>query len=290
MIIFTWPAYKHLTSALLKKPGNHLGLFNVSRYENDELYLTLKTKVKNEICLIIGATAPPDVNFLELLMLASTLRQEGAKKIIALVPYLGYSRQEHLLKNMTRTAYLFGHLLKTAGVDDLITIDLHNPLITKDFPIKLINLSTRPIFEPVLKKLANKNITLLAPDQGALKRCQDLQIGWPIAYLEKKRLAKTIKIYDLKGALTSEVVICDDILGTGATLVKAVKKLRQLGVTKITILVTHGQFRTNIWRQLLRQPVDKIYVSDTCPEAKNYKNNKIKILSSLPTIKCYFDF
>lgn len=287
MIIFAFPTRLSLTKALAQAPGCKMGLFVASRYESGELYLKIKTKVKDDLCLIIGDTAPPDENLLKLLMLANTLKQAGAKKIIALVPYLGYSRQEHQIENVARNTYLLGSLLKTAGVHELVTIVLHNPEIQTDFPIKLTSLSARPIFFPTISKMFYKDLTLLAPDEGAIERCHALRTGWPVAYLEKQRLAKVIKLTKLVGQAKSEVVIYDDILNTGETLIKAVDKLKTYNVKKITILVTHGQFFTTNWKKLLRSPVAKIYTTDSCLNAKPHQSKKIKVLSSLPVIRQY---
>lgn len=288
MIIFAFPAFRSLAKKFIWQSPHRLGAFTVARYASDELYLELKTNVVDEDCLIIGETAPPDSNLLTVLMLADTLKQAGAAKVRFFSPYLGYSRQEHQIANVARNTYLVGRLLKSAGVDQLITIDLHNLETKKDFPIKLVNLPAQAIFEPILTKLAKQPITLLAPDQGAVKRCQSLHTNWPLAYFEKQRLGKSIKLKHLSGELNQQVLIYDDILSTGETLVQAVKQLRRFGVNEITILVSHGQFRTNTWRQLLKQPNTRIYTSDTCPEAQAQAGRQIKVLSCLPALRQYF--
>jgi ribose-phosphate pyrophosphokinase len=288
MIIFNLSQLNSLAYKLSKLPGNRRGRHELGLYASGELYLTIASQVQAKECLIIAETGAPSDNTLALCMLTSTLKQAGASQVAILSPYLGYSRQEHILSNTCRTTYLLGAMLKTAGADKLITVDLHNPDIIRDFPITLINLSASPLYQIIITKLNKQKPSLLAPDTGAIQRCQDLKSDWPLAHISKKRQDGIIKMQAINGPLNSTVVIYDDILSTGQTLTQAVSALKKRRVKKIYIIVTHGQFKTAVWHQLLKDPVVKIYSTNSCPEARRTKNHKLSIIDLDDYLLSYF--
>ncbi|MEI6378205.1 MAG: ribose-phosphate diphosphokinase [Candidatus Falkowbacteria bacterium] len=279
MLIYAFPEYRRLGQSLAAHPLWRQAGYKFDRYQSGELNLTLLGSVAGQHCLIVGQTAPPDDNLLKLLILADTLRKEGAAKITLLAPYLGYSRQEHNIKNFGQFTQLIGKLLKTAGVSQLITLDLHNPDIIKAFPIKLTNLPSAPLFASIVKKYNRPDLSLASPDLGAYERCASLATGQPIIFFQKKRMVGDLKMLKLHGLATRRIILVDDILSTGETLVKAAKQLIKLGSQEIIILVTHGQFKGKIWRQLLIPQVKKIYSTDSTPDAKQQKIKRLRLLS-----------
>lgn len=282
MIIFSSPKYKHLAVPLLKLPNFKSGVFGIRRFPNQELQVSVRTKVKGKKCIIIGGTASLDDELFKFLLLSHTLKIEGAQEIIAFIPYLSYSRQDKKEAGKSLAALWLGEALRASGVNKVITIDIHSPLAKILFPIPLISFSAEKIFAKAIAKYPLDKITLVAPDEGAIKRCVSLGkilgISKNIAYFKKKRTSRGVIISLLHGKVSRQAIVVDDILDTGETLVGACKKLRQEGAREITILITHGLFTGKIWEKLWPLGVRRIYCTDSVPETKKFASEKIVIL------------
>ena len=286
MLVYTFPEYRQIGQALIKKRGWRKAGYRFRRYQSGELYLKLSGAIAGQDCLIVGQTAPPDDNLLKLLMLADTLRKEGAGKITVLAPYLGYSRQEHDIKNFGQTTLLIGKLLKAAGVGQLITLDIHNPQTTKGFPVKLINLPATPLFARLIPK-DKLALSLASPDRGSYERCAALADDLPVIFFDKQRLGSSLQLLKLHGRPTRRVILVDDILSTGETLVKAVRRLVKAGSQEIVIMVSHGQFKDAKWRQLLVPQVKRIYTTDSTPDARALRLRRLRLIALGPYLADY---
>jgi len=236
------------------------------RFSNGELHYLLERDVKGRSCLLIGSIAPPEEQLFSFLIVAHTLKKEGAKKVTAFLPYLSYSRHDKKEKRHSHIAPLIGKLFQTAGIDKLFTLDLHSPAVKKLFPFPLISLSTAPLFVRLLKKY-KKPFSIVAPDEGAKERCQTVakMLKVPTAWIHKTRTSKGIVHKELLGTVTENAVIIDDILDTGETLLSCAQVLRERGVKEILIMVTHGLFTKTKWKALWKLGVKKIYCTDTVP-------------------------
>lgn len=282
MILYTLPSYEYLGRRLLKLTNWKQGRFKVGRFPNQELTISLQTSPRGKKCAVLGGTAPPESELISLLLLSHTLKKEGAKEVSAIIPYLGYSRQDMDEPGKSWALKWLGEALKTSGINKVITVDAHSTSARQLFPIQLVSITSSELFAKALSKQVTDKITLVAPDEGALDNCKALKrvlhISRPIAYFKKERLPEGIVLSEPIGKLTKQALIANDILDTGETLINCVEKLRRAGVKEITIAVAHGLFTGNKWQKLWKLGVQCIYCSDSFPQARKMASKKIIVL------------
>jgi len=290
MILFSFSAFENIARQLRAIASVQAGRFAVRRFHNQELYASVEGSVSGEHCVILGTIAPPDEGFLSAMLLAHTLKKEGADKVTALLPYLAYSRQDKdKLGESLGTAWI-GALLKGSGIDRVLTVDVHSGRDKELFPIPLASLSTAILFAEVIQKHRLADATIVAPDNGAIGRCEAVKraAGVPIGvtpYFEKERTAKGIIHHGSVGTVGARVVIVDDMIDTGGTLVAACEKLRAAGVQEIYILVTHGLFTGSSWLQLWSLGVRRIFCTDTVPLRSDIDAANVTVVSVVSLIR-----
>lgn len=290
MILFSFPAYENVARQLQTVTSVQAGRFAVSRYANQELHANIEDSVSGEHCLILGTIAPPDECLLSVLLLAQTLKKEGAHKITAVLPYLAYSRQDKEKPGESLGTAWVGALLKSSGIDEVLTVDVHSERDKQLFPIPLTSLSTNKLFADALRNNGLLDATIVAPDNGAIGRCEAVNRAAGISvgetpYFEKKRTDQGITHYGPIGRVGKKVLIIDDMIDTGGTLVSACEKLSAVGVAEIYILVTHGLFTGSSWPQLWSLGVKRIFCTDTVPLRSGLDSANISLVSAVPLVK-----
>jgi ribose-phosphate pyrophosphokinase len=227
MILFASERYEAVAAELNRAVG-HLttGRFRTTRFENGELHVNLQTTVTGEHCLVLGSLAPPDKRFLSALLLAHTLKKEGANEVTALFPYLAYARHDREEPGQSLATAWAGSLVGASGFDAVITIDVHSSRTNQLFPIPVVSLSPAGILAAALHQYRLTGATIIAPDEGAIDRCDAVKAaaGMPPSqtpYFEKHRTETGIMHTGLIGQVGRQAVLIDDILDTGGTLVSA---------------------------------------------------------------------
>jgi len=260
-----------------------LGSSTFARFANGELYVRIESPVDGRVCAVLGSLAPPDEQMLSVLLLAHTLEREGARAVVALLPYLGYARQDRADPGQSLGIAWAGDLLRAAGVDQVLTVDVHSRLAAACLPMPIDTLSPAPLFAEALVRSGLGDLSVVAPDEGALERCEAViraaGVRAPLAYLRKRRDASGVTHSALVGSVAPRVAIVDDILDTGGTLVSACTELRRAGVREITVLATHGLFTGERWRELPALGVRRIYTTDSVPAAAQRGG---KLVEALP--------
>lgn len=272
MIVFAFTDYEHLLERL--EPVPQRGKFELGRFENGELFVSVLTPARTAHCVVLGSIAPPDERLLSLTLLAHTLKKEGSTKVTAFLPYLAYSRQDKAKAGKSLAAAFVGSLLQASGVDEVFTIDVHSERDKQLFPIPLVSTFPIDVFAHAIKKYRLADTTLVAPDNGAIPRCQAVHnaLGGPasdIAYFEKQRDETGITHTGLFGRVGPRVLMLDDMLDTGATLISACEKLVQAGAREIYIMVTHGLFTGTGWKKLWSFRVQRIFCTETVPATQD---------------------
>jgi ribose-phosphate pyrophosphokinase len=282
-LIFCLPGYSPLLPRELSEDSMPaLGVCEFARFANGELYVRIGSPVAARVCALLGSLAPPDEEIVSVLALAHTLKRQGARRVVALLPYLGYARQDRADLGQSLGVAWVGDLLGAAGVDEVLTIDVHSRQAATCFPMPLHSLSPAALFAEVLWRRGLSDVSVVAPDEGALERCDAVVraagIRTPLAHLRKRRDADGVKHSSLIGAVTSQVVIVDDILDTGSTLVSACAALRRVGAQEIFVFVTHGLFTGERWRELPALGVQRIYTTDSIPAARERAGDLLEVL------------
>jgi len=279
-----------MAAVLEKSGGLLLGNFCANRFENGELHVEVLTSVAREYCLILGSIAPPDGQMLSTLLLAHTLKKEGARRVTAILPYLAYARHDKNKPEESLATAWVAELARASGIDQVIAVDVHSERARALFPIPVTSLSPASIFAEALAGCRLTGATIVAPDEGAIARCQAVRAASGLAaaeipYFQKHRTATGITHAGLIGKVTRQVVIVDDILDTGGTLLSACEKLREAGVNDISIMVTHGLFTGDRWKRLWQLGVKRILCTDTIPLPPDVEASSIVKLSVVPLIE-----
>lgn len=290
MILFNFSNYEHIARKLRTIPTLQAGQFAIGRYDNRELHAKVQSAVSGEHCLVLGSIAPPDEQMLSLMLLAHTLKKGGAAKVTAVLPYLAYSRQDKDKPGESLGTAWIGSLLKSSGFDEVITLDVHSERDKELLCLPLRSLSTAGIFAEVLKGQSLTDATIVAPDNGAISRCEAVKraAGLPVGetpYFEKRRTEKGIIHHGPVGRVGSRVAIIDDMLDTAGTLVSACERLRDAKVEEIYILVTHGLFTGSNWTKLWSLGVRRIFCTDTIPLRADLDATNISVLPAAPLLR-----
>ncbi|HVO63582.1 MAG TPA: ribose-phosphate diphosphokinase [Terriglobales bacterium] len=289
-ILFSFPEYSHISKFLCDLPGLKSGQFSIARYDNQELHAAIQSAVSGEHCFILGSIAPPECQMAALLLLAHTLKKEGANRVTGILPYLAYSREDKFKPGESLATAWVGALLKASAFDEIWTIDLHSEHDKKLFPLPLESLTPCAIIGEYLGKLGLTGASFVAPDEGALLRCEAVKSAagkssGNTVYFEKQRTPSGIVHHNLTGRVERCAVIVDDILDTGATLVSACERLVAAGAEELYIGVTHGLFTGQRWRSLWSLPVKHIFCTDTIPACASIQDPRITTLPVGPLLR-----
>ncbi len=289
MIVFCLPQHRALLPAELDGGSSPaLGRFRLGRFSDGELWVELDDPVEGRDCTVVGSLAPPDEQMLATLLLADTLRRAGARRVIALAPYLGYARQDRARPGRSLGAAWAGELLEAVGVEEIITIDVHSADATACFPMPVVSRSPAPLFAAELRRGSLEGLTVVAPDEGALERCAAVAaaagVEAPVAYLRKQRAAEGAVHHALIGEVGRRAVLVDDILDTGGTLLSACAELQRAGAREISVMVTHGTLSGERWRDLPAAGVRRIQVTDTVPGVRDRGRDVLEVLDIAPLL------
>jgi ribose-phosphate pyrophosphokinase len=288
--LFSFPEYLHVGKFLCDLPGLKPGQFSIVRYQNQELHASIQSPVSGEHCLVLGSIAPPESQMAALLLLAHTLRKEGADRITGMLPYLAYSREDKLKPGESLATAWVGALLKASAFDEIWAVDLHSQHDRELVPLPLESLSPAAIFGDCLRKFALTDASFVAPDEGAIARCEAVkaaagQSAADIVHFQKLRTAAGIVHRTPVGHVGRRAVIVDDVLDTGATLVSACEKLIAAGAAEVHICVTHGLFAGQRWQGLWSLPVKRIFCTDTIPGCTAIEDSRITTLPVGPLLR-----
>jgi ribose-phosphate pyrophosphokinase len=289
-VLFSFSEYSHVNRSLCDLPGIEPGRFAVVRYPNQELRAVVQSTVAGKHCLILGSIAPPDSQMVSLLLLAHTLRKEGANRITGLLPYLAYAREDKIKAGESLATAWVGALLKASAFDQIWAVDLHSEHDKQLYPLPIESLSPAAIFAECLKQYGLTDASFVAPDQGAMWRCEALtsavgKTSDAIVYFQKRRTASGIVHQDPVGRVKRRAVVVDDVLDTGATLVSACEKLLAAGAQELYICVTHGLFTEQHWRDLWSLAVKRIFCTDTIPACASIQDPRIITLPIGPLLR-----
>lgn len=268
MTLFTFPGFETLAEPL--DPYLQQREFQIRRFANGEIFVTIATPFDLSHCILLGSITPPDENLLSLALLAHTLKKDGCKRITALIPYLAYSRQDKQKAGESLATAWTGSILHASGVDTVITIDVHSEHDQALYPMPLMSVSPAGVFAEAARKFGLADATVVAPDHGALQRCRALnnalgRAGVEVPYLSKRRDPSGVKHLEFCGQAAPRVLILDDILDTGATLTSACEMILRNGAKEIVVMVTHGLFTGSDWARLWSLGVSRIFCADTVP-------------------------
>lgn len=269
--IFCGNASRQLAQDVCDHIGIPLGKSEVSTFSDGEVKVIINENVRGSDTFVIQSTcAPTNNNLMELLIMVDALRRASADRITAVVPFYGYARQDRKTRGREPiTAKLVANLMVTAGVDRVLTIDLHANQIQGFFDIPVDHLTAVRLLAQYLKGKDVKDHVVVAPDAGAIPRARDMAelLNLPMAFIDKRRpepnVAEVMNIVGKVGGRTC--ILLDDMIDTGGSLLSAVKALRKMGAKDVMACATHPVFSGSALENISQAKFLELVVTDTIP-------------------------
>ena len=284
--IFSCRGSRYLAEKIAAALKLDLGKSSVTVFSDGEFQPAFEESVRGATVFVVQSTFPPVDNIFELLLMIDAARRASAYKVIAVIPYFGWARQDR--KDRPRVpigAKMVANLLQAAGCDRVMTADLHADQIQGffDFPVDHIYASS--IFLPYLRDLKLDNLSIAAPDMGGAKRANAYSriLGCPLIICHKSRekanvVGSMTAIGDVEGR---NIVIIDDMIDTAGTISKAADMLMEKGAVSVRALATHAVLSGPAYERIASSQLQEVIISDTIPMVVNpdVDRSKIKILS-----------
>ena len=291
-------ANRDLAKSIARRMSMHRGMnvnlcdARVERFNDQEIFVEVYENVRGEDMYVIQSTSnPANDNLMELLIMTDALRRSSAARITAVIPYFGYARQDRRAKARTPiSAKLVANLLTEAGVDRVLTMDLHAAQIQGFFDIPVDNLYAAPVFALDIQhhfKGRMDDLMVVSPDVGGVARARELaqRIGAPLAIVDKRRekageIAEMTVIGDVAG---KACIIIDDICDTAGTLVKAAQVLIDNGATEVHAYITHGVLSGPAVERVTNSIMKSLVITDSIqPTEAVKKAPNIRIVPTAP--------
>lgn len=280
--IFAGRASKALAEQIATKFGATLGDVKVTEFSDGEFQPSFEETVRGQDVFIVQSTMPPTENLFELLLMVDAARRASARKIIAVIPYFGFARQDR--KDKPRVAIgakLIANMLMAAGVDRVMTMDLHADQIQGFFEVPVDHLFASTLFFNEMKALDNGNLIMAAPDAGGAKRAnayaKKLDTGLAICHKSRKKaneVAEMTVIGDVEG---KDVILVDDMCDTAGTLTKAAELFMEKGAKSVRAFCTHAVLSGPAFERINNSKLTELIVTDTIPLKE--KSDKIRVIT-----------
>ena len=283
-------ANKSLALEVAKHLNVKLTPVDIHKFNDGEIYVRILESVRGCNVFIIQPTSPDaNLHLMELLIMVDALKRASPKRITAVMPYFGYSRQDRKTKPREPiTAKLVAKLLEAAGVDRVMTFELHVPQVQGFFDIPSDNLDLIPLHAENILNKKLKDIVIVAPDVGSAARARSLArvIHAPIAIVDKRRPEQGIaKVEHIMGDVKNKTaILVDDIIDTAGTITESVSMLKKYGAKDIYVLATHPVLSGPAIKRLQKSHIKEIFVTNTIELPKEKQIKKIKIISIAPLL------
>ncbi len=287
MKIFSGTSNKPLAYKIAKTLGLKLSPLEVFIFSDGEKRVRILDKVLGEDTVVVQSTSSPtDENYMELFFIVDGLKRSGAKSITGVLPYFGYQRQDHVFREGEAvSAKVIAQILETVGISKLIAVELHSIKIKEVFSLPVVHLSALSLFAKTIKEKGwGKDCALVSPDMGGIRRIKlmsEMLNNMPFAVIEKNRDLASGEVFadKIQGEIKKTVIIVDDMISSGETIVVAAKLLKERGAQDIIVFATHPVFSKDAPKILQDSFVKSVYVTDTIFVPKNKQFPKLKVLS-----------
>lgn len=289
VVVFSLTSNKELVKEICSYLKIKEGEIKIEHFLDGEVLVTPKESVRGKKVFIIQSTCKPvNDRLMELLVCVDAVKRASAKEIAVIVPYYGYARQDRkAAARQPITAKLVADMLMIAGIDRIVTVDLHAQQIQGFFDIATDDLTFIPLIAKYFENKFNKedNIVVVSPDHGGTVRARRLaeRLEAQIAIIDKRRpRANVVEVSNVIGDVKDKTcIVVDDICDTGGSLVAGVNLLKEHGAKEIYTCVTHGVFSNNALDKIEDSPIKEMIISNTIPLSEEILNKykKIKVLS-----------
>lgn len=273
MVVFAGQANPVLAHDIARHLMQPLGRVNVTRFSDGEVQVELMENVRGRDVFIVQSTCPPtNDSLMELLIMADACRRASAGRITAVIPYFGYARQDRRPRatRVPITAKLVANLITTAGINRVLTVDLHADQIQGFFDIPVDNIFASPVLLGDVWKQRDENIIVVSPDVGGVVRARALAKRLDdadLAIIDKRRpRPNESKVMNIIGNVAGKTcIMIDDMVDTAGTLCVAAQALKDEGATKVVAYITHPVLSGAAVERISASALDELVVTDTIP-------------------------
>lgn len=285
--IFSGRATKYLAEKIVAEYGCELGKSDVVIFSDSEFQPSFEENIRGTDVFIVQSTFAPTDNLFELLLMIDAAKRASARKIIAVIPYFGFARQDRKDKpRVPITAKLVANLLAASGVSRIITIDLHADQIQGFFETPVDHLYASTLFVPYIRSLNLDDLMFVSPDAGGTRRAsmyaKIFETGFAICYKQRSK-PNVVDSMDLIGDVAGkDVILLDDILDTGSTMIKAAELVLKNGAKSVRAMITHPVLSGKAMDNIENSCIEELIVSDTIPLKRESK--KINVISTAKLI------
>jgi ribose-phosphate pyrophosphokinase len=281
-IIFAGRANKILASIIVKKMGIEMGKHTLQLFSDGEFQPGYDENIRGKIVFIIQSTHQPSDNLMELLLMIDAAKRASAYKIVAIIPYFGFARQDR--KDRPRVpigAKLVSDLLQVAGASSIITMDLHADQISGFFNIPVDHLYASAVFVPKILEMQIEDLVICSPDLGGTKRANTyakfLKVPMAVGYKDREKVNTVSKMEVIGQIEGKNVIILDDMIDTAGTLIKVVDIIMKKGAKSVRAFATHAVLSGSALEIIEKSALIEVFVTDSIPLKQTL--NKITVLS-----------
>jgi ribose-phosphate pyrophosphokinase len=280
--LFSGTGSQYLAKQIALRFGEPLGKINIQKFSDGEIGVEYLESIRGQYVFLIQSTFSPTDNLMELLLMIDAAKRASADKVIAVIPYYGYARQDR--KDKPRVAIgskLVANMLVAAGADRIITMDLHAPQIQGYFDIPVDHLDSSAIYIPYIEDLDLQNLTFAAPDVGSANRIREIasyfEVDMVICDKHRRRANEIASMVVIGDVTNRDIVLIDDICDTGGTLCKSAGLLLEKGARSVRAFCTHPVLSNSAYENIENSVLEELVVCDTIPARR--KIDKIKVVS-----------
>lgn len=288
--VFAGNGNRELAEEIMRVLEAPLGRAMVGCWKNGETRVKLEENVRGSDVFVIQSLGHPvNHHLVELLIMIDAIRRASAARVTAVIPYYAYAKQEKKTSGREPiSAKLLANLLVTAGVNRILTLDLHAPAIEGFFDIPVDHMRATPLLASAFRKMGIEDLVAVSPDAGGVNRAEEfrLRAGGSLAIISKKRpepdMAEFIEMVgDVEG---KTAVIVDDMISTASTLAVASEKLLERGAARVFACAVHPVFAGNAVEVIERSPLERVFVTDTLPLPDGQRSSKVEVLTVAPLL------
>ncbi len=291
LMVFTGNAIPELAGDVVNHLHIHLGRAKVGRFSDGEVMVEILENVRGkDVFVLQSVCAPTNDNLMELLVMADALKRASAGRITAAIPYMGYARQDRRPSSarVPITAKVVANMMTTAGIDRVLTMDLHSEQIQGFFDIPVDNIYSGPILLGDVWKHDYQNLVVVSPDVGGVVRARALakRMEADLAIIDKRRPRPNVAtVMNIIGEVQGRTcVIVDDLVDTANTLCEAAAALKRHGAERVLAYCTHAVLSGKAVERISSSELDELVVTDTIPlreDAKHCKRIRVLTVASL---------
>ncbi len=289
---FTGNAHKDLAREIAACLDIQVGDATVTEFSDGEIMVQINENVRGTDVFVLQPTSMPvNRNLMELLLMVDALKRASAHRITAVIPYYGYARQDRKVQpRVPISAKLVADLITAAGINRVLTMDLHAAQIQGFFNIPVDNLYASPVLlDYVRTRFAFENLVIVSPDAGGVERARSFakKLQCSIAIIDKRREAANIsQIMNVIGEVDGkDTIILDDMIDTGGTTIQAAEALREKGAKRVLAACTHAVLSANAVEKVNNSVIEELIVTNTIPlNSKKERCRKLTVLSIAPLI------